>query len=68
MLVCKINIAIKLVYSLPSISTLTDLALKFYWYISHIQVDVNERNNAVVTPLRKAASYEQRKTNLGSSP
>ena len=23
---------------------------------------------AVVTPLRKAASYEQRKTNLGSSP
>ena len=24
--------------------------------------------NAVVTPLRKAASYEQRKTNLGSSP
>ena len=29
----------------------------------------NERRsqyNAVVTPLRKAASYEQRKTNLGS--
>ena len=25
-------------------------------------------SNAVVTPLRKAASYEQRKTNLGSSP
>ena len=24
--------------------------------------------NAVVTPLRKAASYEQRETNLGSSP
>ena len=24
--------------------------------------------NAVVTPLRKAVSYEQRKTNLGSSP
>ena len=24
--------------------------------------------NAMVTPLRKAASYEQRKTNLGSSP
>ena len=23
---------------------------------------------AVVTPLRKAASYEQRKTNLGSFP
>ena len=23
---------------------------------------------AMVTPLRKAASYEQRKTNLGSSP
>ena len=29
-----------------------------------------EQRNAVVTPLRKAASYayEQRKTNLGSSP
>ena len=26
------------------------------------------RIHAVVTPLRKAASYEQRKTNLGSSP
>ena len=28
----------------------------------------NERDqyNAVVTPLRKAASYEQRKTNLGN--
>ena len=25
-------------------------------------------HNAVVTPLRKAASYEQLKTNLGSSP
>ena len=26
------------------------------------------KHYAVVTPLRKAASYEQRKTNLGSSP
>ena len=26
------------------------------------------KTNAVVTPLRKAALYEQRKTNLGSSP
>ena len=43
------------------------------------QVVINKRNkikqsetlhvyNAVVTPLRKATSYEQRKTNLGSSP
>ena len=28
----------------------------------------NDTSNAVVTPLHKAASYEQRKTNLGSSP
>ena len=28
----------------------------------------NVLHDAVVTPLRKAASYEQRKTNLGSSP
>ena len=27
-----------------------------------------EISYAVVTPLHKAASYEQRKTNLGSSP
>ena len=27
-----------------------------------------EECNAVVAPLRKAASYEQRKTNLGSPP
>ena len=27
---------------------------------------INADTNAVVTPLHKAASYEQRKTNLGS--
>ena len=32
---------------------------------SYLQVAIC---NAMVTPLRKAASYEQRKTNLGSSP
>ena len=36
------------------------------FYKSQFEADVPRY--AVVTPLRKAATYEQRKTHLGSSP
>ena len=43
----------------------TILYLSFY--ISTVYI-LLYTSYAVVIPLRKAASYEQRKTNLGSSP
>ena len=41
-----------------------------YWELGQVCIQrvkvLNSVFNAVVTPLRKAASYEQRKTNLGN--
>ena len=42
-------------------------AQKYYAHALHIASAKRKVPYAVVTPLRKAASYEQRKTNLGNS-
>ena len=39
-----------------------------FWCQMHHSQCKAKQSNAVVTPLRKAASYEQRKINFGSSP
>ena len=46
--------------------TISQKKMSYVALTGRLDVKVRPRHNAVVTPLRKTASYEQRKTNLGN--